>query len=91
MSLRRKRTAAGDALLREFEQRRLALFARHGFQGMSGRVADRHGRITYLIRRGEGPCPTVLVHGGMSEASEWCLLAGLLPGTWSSRIGPGAG
>ncbi len=68
------------SLLGPFERDRLALFARHGFQGESRWVPDRQGRCTYLIGRGEGPCPTVLVHGGLSQASEWSLLAGRLPG-----------
>jgi len=75
-----------------FERERLALFARHGFDGDARRIADRQGRTTYVIARGEGgPCPTVLVHGGLSEASEWCLLAGLLPGRVLVPDRPGCG
>lgn len=74
-----------------FEQERLALLARHGFQGASHWVADREGRRTYLIARGDGPCPTVLIHGGMSEASEWSLLAGRLPGHIMILDRPGCG
>lgn len=59
----------------EFESRRLALFAKYGFEGETRSVADSDGRKTYLIARGNGPYPTLLVHGGLSEASEWCLLA----------------
>ncbi len=65
--------------LLEFERTRLALFARYGFPGQSRWVADREGRSTYMISRGEGPSPTILVHGGLSQAGEWSLLAGRLP------------
>ncbi len=75
----------------EFEQQRLALFARHGFEGESRRVADREGRTTYVLRRGEGAPPTVLVHGGLSQASEWALLAGKLPGHVVVADRPGCG
>ncbi len=63
-----------------FERDRLALFAHYDFEGESRWISDREGRHTYMIDRGEGRCPTVLVHGGLSEASEWSLLAGRLPG-----------
>jgi len=65
--------------LLEFERTRLALFARYGFPGQSRWVVDREGRSTYMISRGEGPSPTILVHGGLSQAGEWSLLAGRLP------------
>ncbi|MGH2762210.1 MAG: hypothetical protein ACRDL0_19210 [Thermoleophilaceae bacterium] len=64
-----------------FERERLALFARYGFEAESRRITDRHGRATYLLVRGEGPRPTVLVHGGLSQASEWAPLAGRVPDT----------
>jgi pimeloyl-ACP methyl ester carboxylesterase len=63
-----------------FEQERLALFARYGFEGESRWITDRDGRRSYLIDRNGGGCPTVLIHGGLSQAGEWALLAGRLPG-----------
>jgi pimeloyl-ACP methyl ester carboxylesterase len=77
--------------LDRFERDRLALFARYGFEGRSRWVSDREGRRTYVIGRGEGRCPTVLVHGGLSEASEWSLLAGRLPGHVVIPDRPGCG
>lgn len=74
-----------------FERDRLALFARHGFAGESRWVADRQGRRSYMLGRGEGPCPTVLIHGGLSEAGEWALLAGRLPGHVVIPDRPGCG
>jgi pimeloyl-ACP methyl ester carboxylesterase len=84
-----ERPLAGD--LAGFERERLALFARYGFEGESRWVTDREGRRTYMIGRGEGPCPTVLVHGGLSEASEWALLAGRIPGHVIIPDRPGCG
>lgn len=74
-----------------FERDRLALFASHGFEGESRWVTDRDGRRTYTVGRGEGPCPTVVVHGGLSQASEWSLLAGKLPGHVIIPDRPGCG
>jgi pimeloyl-ACP methyl ester carboxylesterase len=75
----------------EFERNRLALFARHGFEGESRWVTDAEGRTTYAIGRGGGPCPTVLVHGGLSQAGEWFSLAGLIPGHVIVPDRPGCG
>jgi pimeloyl-ACP methyl ester carboxylesterase len=75
----------------EFERNRLALFARHGFEGESRWVTDAEGKSTYVIGRGKGPCPTVLVHGGMSQAGEWFSLAGLIPGHVIVPDRPGCG
>ena len=77
--------------LSTFERKRLALFARYGFAGESRWVTDREGRTTYMIGRGEGPCPTLLIHGGLSEASEWALLAGRMPGHVIIPDRPGCG
>lgn len=77
--------------LASFEQERLALFARYGFEGESRWVTDRKRRSTYMISRGEGHCPTVLIHGGLSQASEWALLAGRLPGHVIIPDRPGCG
>jgi pimeloyl-ACP methyl ester carboxylesterase len=58
-----------------FERDRLALFSRWGVEGQSRRIPDRRGRETYAVAVGDAS-PTVLVHGGLSDASEWALLAG---------------
>jgi pimeloyl-ACP methyl ester carboxylesterase len=77
--------------LATFERDRLALFARHDFDGVSRWVSDRLGRRTYLIERGDGHRPTILIHGGLSQASEWSLLAGRLPGRVIIPDRPGCG
>ena len=74
-----------------FEWRRMSLFATHGFVGTSRRIEDRDGRRTYVLVRGEDDCPTVLVHGGMAEASDWALVAGRLPGYVVIPDRPGCG
>ncbi|MEX2430891.1 MAG: alpha/beta hydrolase [Dehalococcoidia bacterium] len=74
-----------------FERERLSLFARYGFEGESRWTSDREGRSTYMLSRGEGPCPTMLVHGGLSHASEWALMAGKLPGHVIIPDRPGCG
>jgi pimeloyl-ACP methyl ester carboxylesterase len=74
-----------------FERQRLDLFARHGFDGAGRFVTDRAGRRTYLIERGEVGRPTVLIHGGLSEASEWSLVAGRLTGRVVMADRPGCG
>lgn len=74
-----------------FERKRLELFERNGFKGRPRRIHDRLGREVCLIERaGRGP-PTVLVHGGLSEASMWALLAGKLPGHICIPDRPGFG
>jgi pimeloyl-ACP methyl ester carboxylesterase len=80
-----------DDQLTTFERRRLDLLARYGFAGESRWLTDARGRSTYVIGRGSGPCPTVLVHGGLSDASEWALLAGRLPGPVLIPDRPGCG
>jgi pimeloyl-ACP methyl ester carboxylesterase len=77
--------------VRRFERERLAQFARHGFTGEARWLVDREGRRTYAICRGESAVPTVLLHGGLSEASEWSLLAGRLPGPVVVPDRPGCG
>jgi pimeloyl-ACP methyl ester carboxylesterase len=80
-----------DPRLRRFERARLELFARDGFDGESRWIADRKGRCTYVIGRGDGPHPTLLIHGGLSQAGEWSLLAGRLPGHVLIPDRPGCG
>ena len=77
--------------LAAFERNRLALFRRYGFKGESAWFVDRRNRRSYLIRRGRSAHPTVLVHGGLSEASEWSLLAGHLRGDVVIPDRPGCG
>ena len=74
-----------------FERDRLALFARHSVDGRSRWLTDRAGRRTYVFARGQGRCPTVLLHGGLSQAGEWSLLAGHLPGPLVIPDRPGCG
>ena len=74
-----------------FERNRLQLFAENGFAAEGRRIMDREGRETYLIGRGDGPQPTILVHGGLSEASEWCLVAGRITGRIVIPDRPGCG
>ena len=74
-----------------FERRRLQLFADNGFAGASRRVTDRDGHTTYLIERGDGQHPTLLLHGGMAEASVWSLSAAPLDGHVIIPDRPGCG
>lgn len=74
-----------------FEQERRAMFEQHGFDGDGRWVTDRHGRRTYVLSRGSGERPTVLVHGGLSQAGEWSLMAGALTGHVVIPDRPGCG
>ena len=74
-----------------FERDRLALFARYGFEAESRWVGDREGRVSNLLVRGDGAHPTVLLHGGLSQAAEWAPLAGRLPGHVVIPDRPGCG
>jgi len=64
----------------QFERLRLAAFAHRGFAGEGRRIADRAGRETYALVSGDGPCPTVLVHGGVGNTIEWAEIAARLDG-----------
>jgi pimeloyl-ACP methyl ester carboxylesterase len=86
----RDRVSAVDELS-AFEHERLKHFERSGFVGASRWAIDRDGKRTYLIRRGDGPCPTLLVHRGLSHAGDWLPLAGLLPGHVVIPDRPGCG
>lgn len=74
-----------------FERQRLELFSRYGLEAQSRRVADREGRSTYLLVRGHQGRPVVLVHGGLSQASEWAPTAGRIPGAVVIPDRPGCG
>ena len=76
---------------RDFERARLALFARHGFDGASRWTTGRTGRRTYAVEGGSGERPTILVHGGLSHAAEWALVAGRLGGRLIIPDRPGCG
>ena len=74
-----------------FERERRELFARYGFEAEGRWLADREGRSTYLMSRGEGDRPIVLVHGGLSQASEWAPVAARIPGRVILPDRPGCG
>ena len=74
-----------------FEKQRLELFAVNGFEGRGTRIVDREGRMTYAVTRGAGEVPTILVHGGLSNAGEWALCAGGLEGWVIIPDRPGCG
>ncbi len=66
-----------------FERQRLALFATHGFAGDSSWIGDSQSRHTYAIVEAydchESACPTLLIHGGLSDAGEWFAVARHIP------------
>jgi pimeloyl-ACP methyl ester carboxylesterase len=76
---------------RRFERDRLALFARFRAEGRGTWIPDRRGRATYAVMLGDGPSPTVLIHGGLSDASEWALMARSLVGPVVIPDRPGYG
>lgn len=67
------------------------MLAAHGFGAESQWVRDEVGRETYLAVGGTGSPTRILVHGGMSEAGEWALLAGRLNGRLVLADRPGHG
>jgi pimeloyl-ACP methyl ester carboxylesterase len=86
----RDRVSAADELS-AFEHERLKHFERSGSAGTSRWAVDPDGRRTYMISRGDGPCPIVFVHGGMSHAGDWLPLAALLAGHVVIPDRPGCG
>lgn len=74
-----------------FERDRLALFHHFGFAGRSRRFDDGRGGTTYAIMGGEGARPTILVHGGLADASVWAPLTGRLQGALVIPDRPGHG
>ncbi len=75
----------------QFEQLRLAAFDSRGLAVEGGRIADAAGRITYALVSGDGPCPTVLIHGGVGNTVEWADLAPKLTGPIVVPDRPGFG
>lgn len=67
------------------------MFSAHGFDAESRWVRDGVGRATYLAVGGTGSPTRILVHGGMSEAGNWALLAGRLEGQLAIADRPGHG
>lgn len=74
-----------------FEHARLELLAAHGWNAASRWVEDTAGRVTYVMEGGDGDVPKILVHGGLSEGSEWWPLAGRLSGRVVIPDRPGCG
>jgi pimeloyl-ACP methyl ester carboxylesterase len=74
-----------------FEKQRLELFAVNGFEGRGTRIVDPDGRMTYAVTRGAGEVPTILIHGGLSNAGEWALCAGGFEGWVIVPDRPGCG
>lgn len=70
--------AGVDATLRRFEQSRLDLYRRRGVDARTEWLVDRAGRRTAAVVAGEGERTTLLIHGVLSDASEWALVAGQL-------------
>ena len=68
-------TTALASTRQQFEERRLAAFARRGFVGEGRRIPDQAGGETYVLIGDESPCPTVLVHGGVGNTIEWADIA----------------
>lgn len=81
----------GDDADRVFEQSRMELFARHGFNASAEWLGDREGRRTAAIAGGSGAATTLLVHGAISDAGEWALVAPHLDGHLVAVDWPGAG
>lgn len=75
----------------EFEESRLALFARYGFDGSAEWLVDSRGRRTAAVVGGAGDATTLLVHGSFSNAGEWVLVAPHLDGRVVAVDWPGAG
>jgi hypothetical protein len=70
----------GDVASRGFEQSRLELFVRHGLDVSAEWLVDSTGRRTAAVIGGAGETTTLLVHGSISNAGEWALVAPHLDG-----------
>jgi pimeloyl-ACP methyl ester carboxylesterase len=73
-----------------FEQARLALFSRHGLDATADWLVDRSGRRTAAVVGGTGAA-TLLIHGAISDAGEWALVAPHLEGRVVALDWPGSG
>lgn len=62
-----------------FEKARLDLFESLGVPMTPRRITDDAGKETYCLVRGTGEVPLVMVHGGLSEASNWARLVSRMP------------
>jgi pimeloyl-ACP methyl ester carboxylesterase len=67
-----------DGRLVRFEHDRLRLFSEHDFDAETQWLTDANGRRTAAIVGGAGERPVLLLHGGVSQAGEWALIAGKL-------------
>ena len=74
-----------------FEQQRLDWFRRHGCNGEGGWVSAADGRRTYVLDTGGDGVPTVLLHGGLADATVWGEVAGRLDGRVVVPDRPGCG
>jgi pimeloyl-ACP methyl ester carboxylesterase len=81
----------GDEQKRDFEQSRVALFARHGLDASAEWLVDRAGRRTAAVVGGAGEPTTLLLHGAISDAGEWALVAPHLEGRVVAVDWPGSG
>ena len=81
----------GEELTAQFEARRLAVFAQRGLAVAGRRIADGAGRETYALVSGDGPCPTLLIHGGVGNTVEWADIAPQLTGPMVIPDRPGFG
>ena len=90
-TLARQSHSRGQDARERFEQLRLAAFTNRGFAGEGRRIPDRAGRATYALVSGDGPCPTVLVHGGVGFTIEWAEIAARLDGPVVIPDRPGFG
>lgn len=79
-----------DLQRHDFEQSRLQLFARHGLSVTPDWLLNRSGRGTAAVIGGTGET-TLLIHGSMSDAGEWALVAPLLKGRVVAVDWPGSG
>jgi pimeloyl-ACP methyl ester carboxylesterase len=81
----------GQHAREQFGQLRRAAFARRGLAGEGRRIPDRAGRESYALLRGDGPRPTILVHGGVGCTIEWAQIAARLDGPVVIPDRPGFG
>ena len=80
----------GD-VAKEFEQSRVEMFARHGLDASAEWLVDTAGRRTAAVVGGSGESTTLLVHGAISDAGEWSLMAPHLDGRLVAVDWPGSG